>query len=192
MGKPDSNPSSPKAETQWTEIQALVFICYQMTMILQTNNSLPKYQNYPPDILSVIPILAGVGCLSFRMNVYGLAIIFLQMLFQNGEGRMTLPVLEEWGQPEILRLFGLEGDPSTGRYQSAKISSTSEKISMAEDLTRHLLGLLKRSGHKSSTSSHYLSFPPNMIFIPRSTERLAKSFHVFNHLLCLLAQSPLD
>jgi hypothetical protein len=156
MGRPSSEPS-PKTEdknqAQWSEIQALVNVCYRTTQSLRTINSLPKYQSYPPDLLSAIPVLANVGPLSFRLDVYGLAITFLQALYSTNDDRIQIaPVLEDWTKPEVLRLFGLEGDPSTGRYQITEPAEPAEQIEITEMLSRQLLLMLSRSGHKSSKS----------------------------------------
>jgi hypothetical protein len=139
------------SQTQWSEIQALVNVCYRTTQSLRTINSLPKYQSYPPDLLSAIPILANIGPLSFRLDIYGLAVTFLQALYSTNEDRAQIaPVLEDWTKPESLRLFGLEGDPSTGRYQITEAFQPAEQLEVTEILSRQLLLMLFRSGHKSS------------------------------------------
>jgi len=149
MGRPNKEPSTK--ENEWSEIQALVNVCYRTTQNLRTINSLPKYQSYPPDLLSAIPILANIGSLSFRLDVYGLAITFLQALYSTNDDRVQMsPVLDDWTKPESLRLFGLEGDPSTGRYQIIEKPEPAEQLAMTETLSRQLLQMLSRSGHKSS------------------------------------------
>lgn len=152
MGRDIPEPSSTDNNT-WSEIQALVNVCFRTTQTLRTINSLPKYQSYPPDLLSAIPVLANVGPLSLRLDVYGLTITFLQALFASSDEKPhVLPVLQDWTKPEALKLFGLRGDPSTGRYQLFEEASPSERLAMTEALTRHLLLMLPRSGHKSSNS----------------------------------------
>lgn len=152
----DSCFTDPHSKVQWTEVNALAMLCYRTSLSLRSNNMLAKYYSFPPDIMFTIPLLSALGPMSLRLDTYGLAVTFLQALYHSTEGKSVstvASVLEEWSKPEILRLFGLEGDASTGRYRLPPAPAAHDMLSMLEGITKQLLLALSRSGHKNSKCS---------------------------------------
>lgn len=129
----------------WNEIACLtrlaVVAAYHCKNVVQS-------QLYVPETVHLVTLIAATGQISVRSSVYGIVVNLLQAVYiakmgDTSAGPDIRTLLDEFSQPEILRLFGLCRLTTTSDYSVIDPSTDKVYLDNLESLTRLLVRVLE-------------------------------------------------
>ncbi|KIO22012.1 hypothetical protein M407DRAFT_28426 [Tulasnella calospora MUT 4182] len=145
LGKTLTKPTRTLVENPaWNEVAALT----RLALTVMYNTRVPvQTQLFVPEILHLVTMIVSTGPVPMRTAVHGIVTNLVQSLCiarnEDDPGKERLRhLLRECFKPEVLRLFGLAREGSSGEYTAVDTATEQLSVDMLEKITVFLLDII--------------------------------------------------
>lgn len=129
----------------WNEVAALT----RLTLTVMYNTRVPvQTQLFVPEVLHLVTMIVSTGPVAMRTAVHGIVTNLVQSLCaarnEDDPGKERLRhLLRECFKPDVLRMFGLAREGSSGEYTVLDTATEQISVDLLEKITLFLLDIVE-------------------------------------------------
>ncbi|KAG8981934.1 Ras GTPase activating protein ira2 [Tulasnella sp. 425] len=156
LGKTLTKPTKTLVENPaWNEVAALT----RLTLTVMYNTRVPvQTQLFVPEVLHLVTMIVSTGPVAMRTAVHGIVTNLVQSLCaarnEDDPGKERLRhLLRECFKPDVLRMFGLAREGSSGEYNVLDTATEQISVDLLEKITLFLLDIVEAGAQSTGLAN---------------------------------------